>query len=86
LYCNSVEIGHSKEAFCLILRFQGSNGNIVDEVVVAVGPQGTKTLIQLLDLEMKDYEKEHGTVEPWGKQPVNKTITTRNSNSDRYVA
>jgi len=84
-YCNNIEVGHNKEAFCLILRFQGPNGNIVDEVHVAIGPNGTKTLIDLLEAEMKDYEKEHGTVEPWGKQtPANPT--TKNSNSEKYVA
>jgi len=84
IYCNNVEIGHSKEAFCLILRFQGPNRNIVDEVHVAIGPNGTKTLIELLEAEMNDYEQKYGTVEPWGKQP--RTPTNQNSNSEKYVA
>jgi hypothetical protein len=85
-YCNNVEIGHSKEAFCLIFRFQGPNGNIIEEIHMAIGPQGTKTLVELLELEMKDYEREHGTVEPWGKQPSGNPSKTQNSNSEKYVA
>ena len=84
-YCNNFEVGHSKEAFYLIFKFQGPNGNIVDEVHVAIGPNGTKTLIELLELEMKDYAKEYGTVEPWEKkQSGNPQNTTRNS--EKYVA
>jgi len=65
LFCNSFEVGHSKEAFCLIFKFQGPNGNTVEATYVAVSPPGTKTLIDQLAAEMKDYEKEHGQVEPW---------------------
>jgi len=86
IYCNNVEIGHAKEAFCLILRFQGPNGKVVDEVHVAIGPNGAKTLLELLELEMKDYEKEHGTVEPWGKKSGNPTNATQTSNAEKYVA
>jgi len=84
IYCNNVEIGHSKEAFCLIFRFQGPNGNIVDEVHVAIGPNGTKTLVELLEAEMKDYEREHGTVEPWGKKQPTENSTALNCK--KYVA
>jgi len=65
LFCNSFEVGHSKEAFCLIFKFQGPNGKSVDATYVAVSPSGTKTLIDQLTAEMKDYEKEHGKVDPW---------------------
>jgi len=85
-YCNNIEVGHGKEAFLLILKFQGPEGNIIDEVHVAIGPNGTKTLIELLDQEMKDYEKQYGPVEPWGKQPANPPNKTQNSNSGQYVA
>jgi len=65
LFCNSFEVGHNKEAFCLVFKFQSPDGNIVETAYVAMGPPGTKTFIEQLAAEMKDYEKEHGPVEPW---------------------
>jgi len=84
LFCNSFEVGHSKEAFCMVFKFQGPDGNIVEVTYVAMSPSGAKTLIEQLAAEMKDHEKEHGQVETW------KTTGNPNANSQgeskRYVA
>jgi len=77
--------GDSKEAFIIVFKFLSPDGNIIDIIHVAISPSGTKTLLNLLDAEMRDYEGEHGQVEPWGKQPV-KSQSTQNSNSEKYVA
>lgn len=65
LFCNSFEVGNNKEAFCLIFKFQSPNGNTVETAYVAVSPSGTKTLIENLLAEMKDYEQKYGQVETW---------------------
>jgi len=85
LFCNSFEIGHNKEAFCLIFKFQNPNGEIVKTVYITISPSGAKTLIEQLTAEMKDYEKEHGSVEPWGNPTVLKALV-QNHNSEKYVA
>lgn len=64
LYCNSFEVSHSKEAFCLILKFESPDG-YTETVYVTLSPAGAKTLVQLVEKEMEDYEKEHGEVESW---------------------
>jgi len=83
LFCNSFEVGHNKEAFCLIFKFQGPNGNTVEATYVAVSPPGTKTLLEQLIAEMNDYEKEHGKVEPW-KTAGNPDSNSQSENANKY--
>jgi hypothetical protein len=85
IYCDNFEIGHSKEAFCLIIRFHGANGKVVDEVHVVTGPQGAKSLLNCLKLEIEDYERENGPVEPWGNQHNTQNTATA-QNTEKYVA
>jgi len=85
MFSNGFEVGHTKEAFCLIFKFQNPDGNIVETTYVVISPSGTKTLIQLLQAEMEDYEKEHGQVETW-KPTGNPTPNSQSYNSKKYVA
>jgi len=83
LFCNSFEIGHSKEAFCLIFKFQSPDGNIVETAYVTISPSGTKTLIQLVQAEMEAYEKEHGKIEPW-KTSGNSDSNSQSESATKY--
>jgi len=64
IYCNSFEVSHTKEAFCMIIKFQKPDGSEICFYVVT-SPQGCKTLLNVLAAEMTEYEKEFGKVEPW---------------------
>jgi len=83
LFCNGFEVGHSKEAFCLIFKYMSPDGTIVESVYIAISPAGAKTLIEQLVAEMKDYEKEHGQVETWNK--AGKPNNPPNSQNGRTV-
>jgi len=83
LFCNSFEVGHNKEAFCLIFKFQSPDGHIVETTYVAISPSGAKTLIEQLSAEMKDYETEHGQVEPW-KTAGNPGSNSQSDNAEKY--
>jgi len=83
LFCNGFEVGHNKEVFCLIFKFQSPDGNIVETAYVAMTPPGAKTLTQQLEAEMKDYEKENGQVEPW-KTSGNPDSNSKGENAERY--
>jgi len=83
LFCNNLEIGHNKEAFCLIFKFQSPDGKIVETAYVTISPSGTKTLIQLVQAEMEAYEKEHGKVEPW-KTAENQESNSQKNNAEKY--
>jgi len=67
IFCNGFEVGHSKEAFCILFKFLGPNGDTIEVAYVTISPSGTKTLLAQLAEDMKDYEKEHGQVETWNK-------------------
>jgi len=56
LYCNSFEVSHSKEAFCLILKFESPNGYI-ETVYVITSPNGAKTFLQLMEKEMQSLRE-----------------------------
>lgn len=63
---NAVDITHNDESFCLTFVFQTNDGAL-EKVVVVISPSGAKTTKGLLEDELKSYEMEHGTVEPWQK-------------------
>jgi len=84
LFCNSFEVGHNKEVFCLVFKFQGPDGSIVETAYVTISPPGTKTLIEQLVVEMKDHEKEHGAVEPWKMSGNTDPKTGPSSNANKY--
>jgi len=84
LFCNGFEVGHNAEVFCLIFRFQSPNGSIVETAYVVISPSGAKTLEGQLSAEMKDYEQEHGTVEPW-KSGVNPNSNAQGENTKYRV-
>jgi len=77
LFSNSLEVGHNKEVFCLVFKFQSPNGTIVESIYITVSPSGAKTLIELLTAEITQYQKEHGPVEAW------KSKNNPNSNNDK---
>jgi len=83
LFANGLEAGHGKEAFCIAFKFLSSDGNVIDIVHVAISPSGTKTLLNLLGAEMRDYEREHGQVEPW-KQAVNTDSNSQSNSAEKY--
>lgn len=72
LFCNSFEIGHTKEAFILILRFKSPDG-YKETVYVTISPAGATVLNEHLGKEIEDYVKEHGkiAVDVWKKQGNN---------------
>jgi len=65
IYCNSFEISHSKEAFCMVFKFQKPDGSGEISLYVVMSPQGCKTILNLTAAEMNAYETEFGKVEPW---------------------
>jgi len=83
LFANGLEAGHTKEAFIIVFKFLSSDGSIIDIIHLAISPSGTKTLLNILDAEMKDYEREHGQVEPW-KQAENTNSNSLSSNAEKY--
>jgi len=84
LFCNNFEIGHNKEAFCLIFKFQSPDGNIVESAYVTISPSGTKTFMQLVKAEMEAYEKKHGQVEPWKSAENLDSHSQSNGATEKY--
>jgi len=66
IYCNSFEVSHCKEAFCMVFKFQKPDGSGEVSIYVVMSPQGCKTILNLTTAEMAAYETEHGKVEAWG--------------------
>jgi len=64
IYCNSFEVSHTKEVFCMIFKFQKPDGTEIP-IYVVMSPQGCKTILNLTTAEMAAYETEYGKVEPW---------------------
>jgi len=65
IYCNSFEVSHNKEAFCMIFKFQKPDGGGEISIYVVVSPQGCKTILNLTTEEMTAYETQYGKVEAW---------------------
>jgi hypothetical protein len=73
LPANAVEVSHNQEAFCLVFRFQSSDGH-QEAVYISISPAGAKTTVALIDREIHDYEKETGlVVHAWEMSPNNQT-------------
>jgi len=73
LFCNSFEIGHTKEVVILILRFESPDG-YKETIYVNISPAGTIVLNEHLGKEIADYVKEYGKIDlgAWKKtQPQN---------------
>jgi hypothetical protein len=72
LFCNAFEIGHTKEAFILILRFESPDG-YKETVYVTISPAGATVLNEHLGKELEDYVKEHGKIDlgTWKKTANN---------------
>jgi hypothetical protein len=72
LFCNSFEVGHTKEAFILILRFESPDG-YKESIYVCISPAGATVLNEHLGKEILDYVKEHGkiAVDVWKRQGNN---------------
>jgi hypothetical protein len=83
LFCNSFEVGHNREAFCLIFKFQGPDGNVVETAYVAVSPSGAKTLSEQFIAEMNEYQRRYGNVEAW-KTAGNSNPTSQGENAEKY--
>jgi hypothetical protein len=82
LYCNSFEVSHSKEAFCLILKFESPDGH-VEVVYATMSPSGAKSLLNIISKQMSHYEKEHGKVKSWITNP---TSTEKPNKAKVYVS
>lgn len=48
----------------MIFKFQKPDGSEISMVVV-ISPQGCKTVLNLTEAEMTEYEAKHGKVEAW---------------------
>jgi len=72
LFCNSFEIGHTKEAVILILRFESPDG-YKDTVYVTISPAGATVFNEHLRKELDDYVKEFGNIDmgAWKKLQTN---------------
>jgi len=77
IFCNSFEIGHTKEAVFLILRFESPDG-YKESVYVTISPAGASVFGEHLRKELEDYVKEFGKIElgTWKK-----TGNTSNGNA-----
>lgn len=72
LPCNAFEIGHTKETFTLILRYESPDGH-KETVYVVISPAGATILNEHLGKELQEYEKENGKIElgEWKPQKQN---------------
>lgn len=82
LFCNSFEIGHTKEAFILILRFESPDG-YKETVYVTISPAGAATFNEHLGKEIEQYEKEHGkiVVDAWKTQNPNNSNDAKDAHA-----
>jgi len=81
LFCNSFEIGHTKEAFILILRFESPDG-YKETVYVTISPAGATVFDEHLKKELEDYVKKHGQIDlgTWKKMSnTNNASTTKDA-------
>lgn len=62
LFCNSLEMSHTKEVFLLIFRFTAPDGD-EEAVYVALPPSGAITLHEMLEREVQSYSDM--TLERW---------------------
>jgi len=85
LFCNSFEIGHTKEAVILILRFESPDG-YKESVYVIISPAGATVLNEHLGKEVEDYVKEHGQIDmgTWKKPSNNDNV--RKANDAPYLS
>lgn len=74
IYCNAFEISHNKEVFCMVFKFLKPDGGEISMVVITT-PQGCKTVLNLSEAEMTEYEAKHGKVEAW-KPAKNAVVPT----------
>jgi hypothetical protein len=77
MYCNSFEVSHNKEAFCMIFKFQKPDGSEI-RIYVVTSPQGCKTLLNVTAAEMTEYETQYGKVEAWGSPKNTSTPNAKN--------
>jgi hypothetical protein len=61
LYCNSLEVSHTREAFLLILRFIAPDQR-EESVYIAISPSGAVVLHDLLGREVESYIKDFGNI------------------------
>ena len=80
LFCNSFEIGHTKEAFILILRFESPDG-YKETVYVTISPAGATVLDEHLGKELEEYVKEHGKIDlgTWKTSNTNNGSTAQDA-------
>jgi len=84
LFCNSFEVGHTKEVVILILRFESPDG-FKETVYVTISPAGATVLNEHLGKELADYMKEYGKIDldAWKKtQPPNSNC----SSAEKYLS
>jgi len=62
LFCNSFEIGHTKEVIILIFRFESPDG-YKESIYVCISPAGATVLNEHLGKELEEYVKEHGKID-----------------------
>jgi len=61
LYCNSLEVSHTREAFLLILRFIAPDQR-EESVYIAISPSGAVVLHDVLGREVESYIKDFGNI------------------------
>jgi hypothetical protein len=61
LYCNSLEVSHTREVFLLILRFVSPDQH-EETVYVTVSPSGAVALHDILEKEVESYVKVFGNI------------------------
>jgi len=65
-------VGHTKEAFILVFRFESPDG-YKETVYVCISPAGAVVLNETLGKEIAEYAKKHGNivVDAWKTQKPN---------------
>jgi len=61
LYCNSLEVSHTRETFLLTLRFIAPDQR-EESVYIAISPSGAVVLHDVLGKEVESYIKDFGNI------------------------
>jgi len=61
IYCNSVEVSHTREAFLLIFRFVAPDGK-EESIYITISPSGAVAVHDILEKEIESYIKNYGNI------------------------
>jgi len=85
IYCNSLEVAHTREVFLLTFRFVPPNGK-EETVHVAISPAGASTLYDFLGKEIESYVKKYGNIAVAEWETGEKKRNKEDNNNNNYVS